>query len=1018
MKKTRLFLGLGLVGVIFILVGIFYPRYLNETIKREIIANTFQVEYLNKKGQLTLASEKPINDFEVYQTEGTNVRITNLRDKEAMYQIKLKLNGKNTIDYKNIKVSYRKNGGEYTIPEYISNLGKDFILLDNQKIDSNTSDTYDFFIWISDTVKKSSNKDFFEASLIIEKIELSEEEAKDMTPPQIILNEPVTMKINQGDSFTDPGISKIYDEQDGIIDISQVTVRYEFFDGDKKVPVPEISTNQPGVYYLYYLVKDKANNESIAIRTVVVNPQGDNSEQPIIPELPELKVDIEYSITEKTKEDVIVTIHSNQPLQPISGWDLSMDQLTLTKSFSTNINSQLLVVAANGQSTVVTINIQNIDKTDSGSPTPTLPPTPTPGMITVRADFGTITTNSVEIIATPSNSSRVKEYYYSCNGNWSNATKNAKHTCDGLNQNTLYTFQVKVVDKDGRESLSSKITIKTLQLEDPTFQTEPNSSIWAKSRKVTILYPKKQSHYQYQYKILTDENWKTLENETEVTIELHNNQTIVARVTDGKNEVAANYVEKKIDRQAPIVSNPNLNVQNVTLNSAQLLWELASDNSTSQQDLTYYVCQSTNNDLTAENCKGTYNLNTGGTKNLSQFQVNNLNPSTTYYFGVLVVDQFGYETFYQVKKQTTLSPTPTPKPPVQGRLDIANMTDLVGINYSIWFDYMQNNTGGSIYNISNILAGNGSFGPVGKFHYWGQPRLGYYRSTDKAVIRQHMIWLADAGVDFIILDNTNPRVHWIGSDVLSPSSLFNQIVIAPTKALLDTIVEMRQEGIKTPYVLNWMNTDDGWTLTDVFQNIFYNHYDEQNLAALGYNKAAYRDIFVHWYGLPFMLTTTDMSKTPNSKNDLNYRKMWGLQTSVNNGEWSYLQRDNRQNKGTNYNGTLEQMSVSVAMQQNRMSNTSSALGRRGGLTFYQQWYNAFQIHPKIITLTWWNEWGAERIDSSQPACGQYCFTDNYNQEYSRDIEPMSGGHGDKYYQWMKQYIKAYKNHQSCPKLTD
>lgn len=234
MKKTRLFLGLGLVGVIFILVGIFYPGYLNETIKREIIANTFQVEYLNKKGQLTLASEKPINDFEVYQTEGTNVRITNLRDKEAMYQIKLKLNGKNTIDYKNIKVSYRKNGGEYTIPEYISNLGKDFILLDNQKIDSNTSDTYDFFIWISDTVKKSSNKDFFEASLIIEKIELSEEEAKDMTPPQIILNEPVTMKINQGDSFTDPGISKIYDEQDGIIDISQVTVRYEFFDGEKK----------------------------------------------------------------------------------------------------------------------------------------------------------------------------------------------------------------------------------------------------------------------------------------------------------------------------------------------------------------------------------------------------------------------------------------------------------------------------------------------------------------------------------------------------------------------------------------------------------------------------------------------------------------------------------------------------------------------------------------------------------------------------------------------------------------
>ena len=30
------------------------------------------------------------------------------------------------------------------------------------------------------------------------------------------------------------------------------------------------------------------------------------------------------------------------------------------------------------------------------------------------------------------------------------------------------------------------------------------------------------------------------------------------------------------------------------------------------------------------------------------------------------------------------------------------------------------------------------------------------------------------------------------------------------------------------------------------------------------------------------------------------------------------------------------------------------------------------------------------------------FVDNYNQEFSRDIE-MEGGHGDQYYQWMKQY---------------
>ena len=42
------------------------------------------------------------------------------------------------------------------------------------------------------------------------------------------------------------------------------------------------------------------------------------------------------------------------------------------------------------------------------------------------------------------------------------------------------------------------------------------------------------------------------------------------------------------------------------------------------------------------------------------------------------------------------------------------------------------------------------------------------------------------------------------------------------------------------------------------------------------------------------------------------------------------------------------------------------------------------------------------------------FCDVYNEEYSRDIEPMKGGHGDTYYQWMCQYIKAYKAHEEWP----
>ena len=63
-------------------------------------------------------------------------------------------------------------------------------------------------------------------------------------------------------------------------------------------------------------------------------------------------------------------------------------------------------------------------------------------------------------------------------------------------------------------------------------------------------------------------------------------------------------------------------------------------------------------------------------------------------------------------------------------------------------------------NITEILEkgeskGVYNWGAPGAFHYWAEPALGYYRSDDAGVIRTHMTQLADAGVDFIIIDNTN-----------------------------------------------------------------------------------------------------------------------------------------------------------------------------------------------------------------------------------------------------------------------
>jgi hypothetical protein len=358
-------------------------------------------------------------------------------------------------------------------------------------------------------------------------------------------------------------------------------------------------------------------------------------------------------------------------------------------------------------------------------------------------------------------------------------------------------------------------------------------------------------------------------------------------------------------------------------------------------------------------------------------------------------------------KTPTPTPTPTPVPAAYG-LDITDKKDLVSICYSTWFNPIVVRSGSSsgIYNITDILAGRADWGPVNAFHFWGEPAVGYYRSDDKAIIRTHMTQLAEAGVDFIIIDNTNAQANTWGAGV--SGSYWDLMVTKSCSALLDTILQMRAEGKKTPYVVFWNRVDEqGWaTPTRIYKEF--------------YQSGKYKDCWVYWDGEPLMLVNilnqsgaTDVRKfTYRNKFTLRQQTVAILSGTMARNEWSFLYDGSVPCKDAN--GNYEQISVYVARQSTYMSNTSTAIGRRGGETFYKQWLRAFKYHPKVVTLTWWNEWAAQRFVVD----GKNAFTDNYNQEYSRDIEPMKGGHGDQYYQWMKQYIAAYKAHQDCPRLVE
>jgi len=88
-----------------------------------------------------------------------------------------------------------------------------------------------------------------------------------------------------------------------------------------------------------------------------------------------------------------------------------------------------------------------------------------------------------------------------------------------------------------------------------------------------------------------------------------------------------------------------------------------------------------------------------------------------------------------------------------------------------------------------------------------------------------------------------------------------------------------------------------------------------------------------------------------------------------------------------------------------------------GLNFAEQWEHALKLDPKIVFITGWNEWWAMRFDEFAGVKEPVMFVDQFDQEHSRDIEPMKGGHGDNYYYQLISYIRKFKGVRKAPVAT-
>lgn len=338
----------------------------------------------------------------------------------------------------------------------------------------------------------------------------------------------------------------------------------------------------------------------------------------------------------------------------------------------------------------------------------------------------------------------------------------------------------------------------------------------------------------------------------------------------------------------------------------------------------------------------------------------------------------------------------------------------VGIFYWTW--HVPRGTGGPNDNtklIASAQDGKVDWPENGIPHHWGEPELGYYMMTDPFVIRKHASMLSDAGVDVVLFDTTNPPFTWKDE----------------YEALCREYTEMRAEGNRTPTIgFICPFGDPSPVLNQVWTDL--------------YQPGKWSDLWFRWEGKPLILADPAYVKDADKRAFFTFRRpmpdYWLGPSGPD--QWSWLETY-PQHLFRNRQGDAEQMSVGVA--QNALPNTpgpapmshrNGAMGRswhqgaidrrpsavNWGLNFDEQWRHALKADPKFIFVTGWNEWIAGRFQQWHIYTERDAyfrgglFVDQYDQEYSRDCEPMAGGHTDNYYYQLAAWVRRYKGVRPIP----
>ena len=356
----------------------------------------------------------------------------------------------------------------------------------------------------------------------------------------------------------------------------------------------------------------------------------------------------------------------------------------------------------------------------------------------------------------------------------------------------------------------------------------------------------------------------------------------------------------------------------------------------------------------------------------------------------------------------------------------------VGIFYWTW--HLSQSSGKKAHNVTQIINQypearndwnhsawqNTSSGTP---YFWDEPMFGYYVNSDKYVVRKHAEMLADADVDVVIFDCTNGTFTW-------PEGY---------NVLFEVFAKAREEGVDTPqiaFMLNFAaNSNSRTELKLLYGQI--------------YSKEKYKDLWFYWEGKPLIMAHKEcldlsVKREQDIYNFFTFKKnepsYFVADQSIDQQKWGWCSVYPQAKYGVREDGSVEQMTVNVAQNASEhglvaMNDYRGGVYGRGyakgdysysykyknelvtidkntkdaylyGLNFQQQWDYALSVDPDFIFITGWNEWIAGRHDEWQSTTN--AFPDQYNAEFSRDIEPSAGILKDYFYYQMVSNIRRYK----------